>query len=121
VLVRANHRLEVVEIELTRKRDRTEYDRKLNWYLRPGALPPSALVRAQLLSLRDRLRRVAREIHMDDFVRVAPLPPYLDYQPGIKADRQPSKPVSVRRLDALPQAATERWRENPAVKRQQHS
>lgn len=33
VLVRANHRQEAVEIELSPKRDRTEYDRKLSWYL----------------------------------------------------------------------------------------
>lgn len=33
VLVRANHRQEAVEVELTPKRDRTEYDRKLSWYL----------------------------------------------------------------------------------------
>jgi hypothetical protein len=30
VLVRANHRVEAVEVELTPKRDRTEYDRKLS-------------------------------------------------------------------------------------------
>src|SRR5579859_4932632 len=67
VLVRANHRVEAVEVELTPKRDRTEYDRKLNWYLgqahyrRVQWFAPS-------FSLRDRLRRVARDIHMDDFV-----------------------------------------------------
>ena len=78
-----------MEVELTPKRDRTEYDRKLSWYLgqvhyhRVHWFAPS-------FSLRDRLRRVAREIHMDDFVRVAPLPPDRDYPPGIKTDRQPS-------------------------------
>jgi len=33
VLVRANRQQEAVEVELTPKRDRTEYDRKLSWYL----------------------------------------------------------------------------------------
>ena len=46
---------------------------------------------APSFSLRDRLRRVARGIHMDDFVKVAPLPPGLDYPPGIKANREPSR------------------------------
>ena len=90
VLVRANHRHEAVEVELSPKRDRTEYDRKLSWYLgqvhyhRVHWFAPS-------FSLRDRLRRVAREIHMDDSVRVAPLPPGLDYPPGVKANREPSR------------------------------
>jgi hypothetical protein len=90
VLVRPNLWREAVEIELTPKRDRTEYDRKLNWYLgqmdyqRVHWFAPS-------FSLRDRLHRVARQIHMDDFVRVAPLPPGLDYPPGVKANRESSR------------------------------
>jgi len=114
VLVRANHREEAVEVELTPKRDRTEYDRKLSWYLgqvhyqRVHWFAPS-------FSLRERLRRVAREIHMDDFIKVAPLPPDLDYPPGIKANREPSGPVSVE------QPTAERWPENTARgRRQQH-
>jgi len=90
VLVRADHRQEAVEVELSPKRDRTEYDRKLSWYLgqvryqRVHWFAPS-------FSLRERLRRVAREIRMDDFVKVAPLPPDLDYPPGIKANRESSR------------------------------
>ena len=98
VLVRANRRPEAVEVELTKKRDRTEYDRKLSWYLgqvhyqRVHWLAPSS-------RLRERLRRVARKMHMDDFVAVAPLPTGLDYPPGIKADRQASMqhPLAVER------------------------
>jgi hypothetical protein len=114
VLVRANHRHEAVEVELSPKRDRTEYDRKLSWYLgqvhyrRVHWFAPS-------FSLRERLRRVAREIHMDDFVKVAPLPPDLDYPPGIKANREPSGPVSVG------QPTVEQWPEYTARgRRQQH-
>jgi hypothetical protein len=114
VLVRANHRHEAVEVELTPKRDRTEYDRKLSWYLgqvhyqRVHWFAPS-------FSLRERLRRVAREIHMDDFIKVAPLPPDLDYPPGIKANREPSGPVSVG------QPTVEQWPEYTARgRRQQH-
>ena len=94
VLVRANRRQEAVEVELTPKRDRTEYDRKMSWYLgqvryqRVHWYAPS-------FSLRERLWRVAREMHMDDFVKVAPLPTGLDYPPGIKADRQASMPHSL--------------------------
>ncbi len=57
VLARANQRQEAVEVELTPKRDRTEYDRKLDWYQgqtyyqRVHWFAPSS-------SLRDRLRRV---------------------------------------------------------------
>src|SRR5260370_773282 len=58
VLVRASHREEAVEVEVTPKRDRTEYGRKLSWYLgqqqyrRAHWFAPS-------FSLRERLRRVA--------------------------------------------------------------
>ena len=41
---------------------------------------------APSFTLRDRLRRVARDIHMDDFIKVAPLPPGLEYPPGVKAN-----------------------------------
>ena len=90
MLVRANHRHEAVEVELSPKRDRTEHDRKLSSYLghvhyhRVHWFAPS-------FTLRERLRRVAREIQLDDFVKVAPLPPDLDYPPGIKANREPSR------------------------------
>jgi hypothetical protein len=46
ILVRANGQAEAVEVELTPKRDRTEYDRKLAWYVsverdhQPGACLP---------------------------------------------------------------------------------
>jgi hypothetical protein len=90
-----------VEVELTPKRDRTEYDRKLAWYM--GQLDyrqvhwfvPS-------FTLREQLRNLARQLRIEDLVRVAPLPPGLDYLPGIKADRRPSGLVrvehSIRRL-----------------------
>src|SRR5438874_10314215 len=101
VLVRANYRQEAVEIELTPKRDRTEYDRKLSWYLgqahyqRVHWFAPS-------FSLRERLCRVVDQLQLDDFVKVAALPPGLDYPPGIKADRQPSGGARVRQLDRPP-------------------
>jgi hypothetical protein len=91
VLVRASRRHEAVEVELTPKRDRTEYDRKLSWYLgqvqfqRVHWYAPS-------FTLRERLRRVAHQLHMDDFVHVAPLPPEQDYPPGVRANR--SSPLS---------------------------
>ena len=112
VLVRANHQQEAVEVELSPKRDRTECDRKLSWdlgqvhYQRVHWFAPS-------FSLRERLRRVAREIHMDDFVRVTPLPPGLDYPPGVKANREPSGPVSVG------QPTVEQWPEYTARGRRQ--
>src|SRR5207302_4844748 len=58
VLVRSNGQQEAIEVELSPKRDRTEYDRKLGWYMgqfhysRVHRFVPSA-------SLRDRLKRVA--------------------------------------------------------------
>ena len=92
VLVRASGQAEAVEV--TPKRDRTEYDRKLAWYM--GQLDyrqvhwfvPS-------FTLRERLVSLAHQLRLEDLVRVAPLPPGLDYLPGIKADRVPSAPVRV--------------------------
>jgi hypothetical protein len=70
---------------------------------------------APSFSLRDRLRRVAREIHMDDFVKVAPLPPGLDYPPGVKANREPSGLVE------LGNPTVAQWPENgPRRRRQEH-
>src|ERR1700681_1701142 len=90
VLVRANAIEEAIEVELTPKRDRREYDRKLAWYagqLRYG--------RAQWFvpsfTLRERLMVVAHELSLEDLVRVAPLPPGRDYPPGVKADRRPGR------------------------------
>ena len=86
VLVRANGSQEAVEVELTPKRDRTEYDRKLNWYAsqvhfqRVHWFAPS-------LSLRERLSRIAHLLHMHDLVRVAPLPLGQDYPPGVRANQ----------------------------------
>jgi hypothetical protein len=87
VLVRANGRKEAVEIELTPKRDRTEYDRKLGWYL--GQVHyQRVLWFAPSLALRERLSRVAHDVHMDSLVQVAPLPPGQKYPPGITPDRR---------------------------------
>src|SRR5712691_6360119 len=86
VLVRANHRQEAVEVELSPKRDRTEYDRKLSWYQgqmhygRVHWFAPSPTVR-------DRLVRTAHDLRLVDLVRVAPLPPGQDYPPGIRANQ----------------------------------
>src|SRR5205823_3880235 len=86
VLVRANRYEEAVEVELTPKRDRTEYDRKLSWYAgqvhyaRVHWFAPSA-------ALRDRLGRVAQQLHLTNLVAIAPLPPGQNYPPGIIADR----------------------------------
>jgi hypothetical protein len=80
VLVRANGQAEAVEVELTPKRDRTEYDRKLGWYLgqlhytRVHWFAPSP-------ALRDRLRRVAHNLRMEDIVTVNALPSGRDYPP----------------------------------------
>ena len=120
VLVRANHRQEAVEVELSPKRDRTEYDRKLSWYLgqvryqRVHWFAPS-------FSLRERLCRVVDELHLHNLVDVAPLPDGQDYPPGIKADRQPSGPVTTRRVDHPPQAAIERLSNEPETRRDRHS
>ena len=94
VLVRQNGQAEAVEVELTPKRDRDEYDRKLQWYV--GQLEyrhvhwfaPSA-------TLRERLTRVACELRMQELIRINPLRVGLDYLPGIKADRRPAHPVTV--------------------------
>ncbi len=51
VLVRSNGHREAVEIELSPKRDRTEYDGKLAWY-EPTSLHKGALVRTQPSSAR---------------------------------------------------------------------
>lgn len=70
VLVRANGQAEAVEVELTPKRDRTEYDRKLAWYMeqldyrRVHWFVPSS-------TLRERLVRIAHELRLDDMMRVA--------------------------------------------------
>ena len=88
VLVRANAIEEAIEVELTPKRDRHEYDQKLAWYagqLRYGRVQwfvPS-------FTLRERLMGVAHELSLEDLVRVAPLPLERDYPPGVKADRRP--------------------------------
>ena len=42
-------------------------------------------------TLRERLMTVARELSLEDLVRVAPLPPERDYPPGVKADRRASR------------------------------
>jgi len=94
VLVRASGQQEAIEVELSPKRDRTEYDRKLAWYL--GQLHyqqvhwfvPSP-------SLRHRLTRVAHDLHMGDLVRVSPLPPTGAYPPGVVADRHGGRNRSV--------------------------
>src|SRR5207247_1064612 len=96
VLVRANYRQEAVEVELTPKRDRTEYDRKLSWYLcqvhyhRVHWFAPS-------FSLRERLCRVVDELQLHNLVDVAPVPHGQEYPPGIKADRRPAELVSLGR------------------------
>ena len=91
VLVRASGQAEAVEVELTPKRDRTEYDHKLAWY--QGQLDFQVVHWfVPSLTLRERLLRISYELQLDDLVRVAPLPPGLDYLPGIKADRRPSRP-----------------------------
>jgi len=87
VLVRANRRHEAVEVELTPKRDRTEYDRKLSWYLgqvhyhRVHWFAPS-------FSLRERLSRVVDQLHLHNLIEVAQLPDGQDYPPGVRADRR---------------------------------
>ena len=94
VLVRATGQQEAIEVELSPKRDRTEYDRKLSWYL--GQLHyqqvhwfvPSP-------SLRHRLTTVARNLRADDLVQVGPLPPGRDYPPGVRSDTHP-RPASRR-------------------------
>jgi hypothetical protein len=94
VLVRMNRREEAVEVELTPKRDRTEYDRKLNWYLgqmhyqRVHWFAPS-------FSLRERLWRVVPELNMGNLVDVSPLPDGRDNPPGVKPDRRPGAATSV--------------------------
>jgi len=90
VLVRANGQEEAVEVELSPKRDRTEYDRKLAWYTnqlhyrRVHWFAPSA-------SLRGRLLRTVKTLRLDDLVRVAPLPPGQDYPPGVKPNQVPTR------------------------------
>ena len=86
VLVRSSGQEEAVEVELTPKRDRTEYDRKLGWYLgqlhytRVHWFAPSP-------ALRDRLIRVAQDLRMEDIVTVSPLPSGQTYPPGVRPDR----------------------------------
>lgn len=95
VLVRANSQREAVELELTPKRDRTEYDRKLRWYVaevdyaKVHWFAPSA-------ALRSRLLRVAYQHDVRDFMHVSPLPPGQDYLPGIRPDRHPHKYQNLR-------------------------
>ena len=101
VLVRANGRAEAVEVELTPKRDRTEYDRKLAWYMgqleyrRVHWFVPSS-------ALRERLVRVAHQLRLGVLIGVAALPPGLDYPPGIKADRRPTHPVRISHIVDAP-------------------
>jgi len=74
VLVRSTGHQEAVEIELSPKRDRTEYDRKLGWYAsqlhftRVHWFAPSQ-------ALRSRLLRVAHGLNLDDVVHASALPP----------------------------------------------
>ena len=74
-----------MEIELTPKRDRTEYDRKLSWYAsqlhfkRVHWFAPSA-------ALRDRLTRVSQTLRLTHMT-IAPLPQQGDYPPGIIPNR----------------------------------
>ena len=97
VLIRRSDQREAVEVELTPKRDRTEYDRKLEWYLgqleyrRVHWFVPSA-------TLRERLIPYARQLGSDAVNPIAPLPPGLEYLPGIKADRQPHQNPDRARL-----------------------
>jgi hypothetical protein len=42
-------------------------------------------------TLREGLMGVARELSLEDLVRVAPLPSERDYPPGVKADRRPGR------------------------------
>src|SRR6266545_1309595 len=69
VLVRRTGRMEAVEVELTPKRDRTEYDRKLSWYAsqlhftRVHWFAPSP-------TLRERIMRVAQNLRMGEIVTV---------------------------------------------------
>jgi len=87
VLVRAAGQEEAVEIELNPKRDPTEYDRKLGWYLgqvhykQVHWFVPSP-------ALRERISRVAYRLRMDKLVQVAPLPPGRDYPPGVLSQRR---------------------------------
>jgi hypothetical protein len=87
VLVRSTGRKEAIEIELTPKRDRTEYDRKLGWYLGQTHYQ-RVLWFVPSFSLRERLNRVVRYLHMDNVVRVEPLPSGQKYPPGITPDRR---------------------------------
>jgi len=85
VLIRRTGRMEAVEVELSPKRDRTEYDHKLSWYM-------SQLHFAQVQwfipssALRDRLTRVANTLHMTR-IHISPLPVGQDYPPGVVPDR----------------------------------
>jgi hypothetical protein len=94
VLIRRNNQREAVEVELTPKRSRTEYDRKLEWYLgqaeyrRVQWFVPSA-------SLRERLNRLSHDLRLTNSISVTPLPAGLEYLPGIKPDRRPSGPVTM--------------------------
>ena len=76
-------------MERTPKWDRTEYDRKLGWYL--GQIHYQRVYWfAFSHTLRERITRVARDLHMEHLVRVAPLPPERNYPPGVIADRKRS-------------------------------
>jgi hypothetical protein len=90
VLVCANAIEKAIEEELTPKRDRREYDRKLAWYA--GQLSYGCVQRfVPSFILRERLMGVARELSLGDLVRLAPLPPERDYPPGVKADQRPDR------------------------------
>src|SRR6266566_6541463 len=73
VLVRASGHSEAVEVELTPKRDRTEYERKLAWY--QGQLDYQVVHWfVPSFTLRERLKNLARQLRIEGLVRVAPLP-----------------------------------------------
>jgi len=120
VLVRASGRAEAVEVELTPKRDRTEYDHKLAWY--QGQLDFQVVHWfVPSFTLRERLVRLAYELQLDDLVRVAPLPPGLDYLPGIKADRRPSRPSTLGHPYRSLRYAVEPWPDTAQSLRSKHS
>ncbi len=85
VLLRSGGQAEAVEVELSPKRDRTEYDRKLGWYASQLHCT-RVLWFAPSPARRDRLTRVAKTLHLSH-ITIAPLPASGDYLPGITPDR----------------------------------
>src|SRR6266545_7069006 len=85
VLVRSTGHQEAVEIELSPKRDRTEYDRKLGWYASQLHFT-RVLWFAPSPARRDRLTRVAKTLHLSH-ITIAPLPASGEYLPGVTPDR----------------------------------